>query len=45
MSREIHFDILRKQVLERAKEIRIEPKLSPEVEAELRELYEMEAHS
>jgi len=42
VSREIWFDIKRKRVLERAKQIRVEPKLSPEVEAELNELYQVE---
>jgi len=40
VSREIYFDIKRKRILKRAKEIRVEPKLSPEVEAALKELYE-----
>lgn len=42
MSREIYFDLLRKQVFERAKQIRVTPKLSPQVESELQELYRME---
>lgn len=42
MSREIWLGIKRKRVLERAKTIRVEPKLSPQVEAELNELYQME---
>jgi len=37
--------IRRKRILKRAKELRVTPKLSPEVESELRELYQMEAHS
>lgn len=42
MSREIWQSIQRKRVLKRASEIRVEPKLSVEVETELRELYQME---
>jgi len=40
MSREIYFDIKRKRVLERARQIHVEPKLSPEVQQSLKELYE-----
>jgi len=42
MSREIHLDLERKRVLKRAKTIRVEPKLSVEVEVELKALYQME---
>ena len=42
MSREIWLDIKRKRVLERAKTIHIKPKLSVEVEIELKALYQME---
>lgn len=42
MSREIYFDLKRKKVLERAKNIKVEPKLSVEVEIELKALYQME---
>jgi len=45
VSRDIWQSIRRKRILERAREIRVEPKLSPQVEAELKELYQMEAHS
>jgi len=45
VSREIYFDLLRKRVFHRAKQLRITPKLSPRVEAELKELYQKEAHS
>ena len=42
MSLEIHRSIQRKRVLKRAKELRVEPKLSPEVEHDLKQLYTME---
>ena len=40
MSRDIWQDIRRKRILERAKQLRVVPKLSSEVEASLKELYE-----
>ena len=42
MSREIWLGLQRKRVLEKAKTIRVEPKLSPEVEKGLFDLYQME---
>ena len=42
MSREIWMDLQRKRVLEKAKTIRVEPKLSAEVKQELSDLYQME---
>ena len=42
VSRDIWFDIKRKRVLKRAETIKIVPKLSVEVEIELKALYQME---
>jgi len=42
MSREIYQSIEKKRVLKRAKEIHVTPKLSVEVEIELKALYQME---
>ena len=40
MSRSLWLELVRKRVLKRAKEIHVEAKLSLEVEASLKELYE-----
>lgn len=42
MSREIYLSFKRKEILKRAQEIHVEPKLSVEVEIELKALYQME---
>lgn len=45
MSREIYLSLKRKEILNRAKTIKIEPKLSVEVEIELKALYQKEKGS